>query len=161
MLVLLGAMLLISAIFRISIPVFSILFAVFLVYLGLRLLVGRRHGMWRGDWFEHRHMEDVRPGDRHEVVFGNSSLDLGSVVIQNETVKTEVSVVFGSSQVYVNRNMPVKILANVAFGSARLPDGDSSAFGEYAWKSPNLDESKPHLELYVNVVFGSARIYAR
>jgi predicted membrane protein len=72
-----------------------------------------------------------------------------------------VSTVFGSSQVIVSRSMPVKILANVAFGNVRLPDGEGSAFGEYTWKSNGLDETKPYLAVYINAVFGSVRVVAR
>jgi hypothetical protein len=84
-LIVLGITVLLNAVLHISIPIFSILFALLLCYIGVRLLTGRRGWSDHGVWFEHRHIEGVRAGDRHDVVFGSGSVDLTGVVLQSRS----------------------------------------------------------------------------
>jgi hypothetical protein len=160
-LILLGITLFLNVTFHISIPIFQILFALFFVYLGLRILLGRRHRhYWNHWWGEERHGGVAGPGDRHDTVFGRSDVDLTGIQLK-ETTHVEVNTVFGSSVVRIDPGIPTKILARAAFGSVRLPSGNAEAFGEYVWKSSSLDESKPYLVLHAAAVFGSIRIVIR
>jgi predicted membrane protein len=160
-LILLGITLFLNVTFHISIPIFQILFAAFFVYLGVRILTGRRR--WRHGW-EHwggdRSVDLTRSGDRHDTVFGRSDVDLTGIQ-PKDTTHVDVSAVFGATVVRISPATPVKVLVSVAFGSVRLPSGNAEAFGEYTWRSPGLDESKPHLVLHAAAVFGSVRIDAR
>ncbi|MEO0107806.1 MAG: LiaF domain-containing protein [candidate division WOR-3 bacterium] len=160
-LMILGLTLLLNTVLGISIPVFPILFGLLLCYIGIRLLVGWRCSGRLCVHSEHRPTPGEHAGERHDIVFGNGSVDLTGVVLRGDSASAEVNTVFGSGQVLVPSSMPVKVLANVAFGNVRLPNGEGAAFGEYAWKSPGLDETKPHLTVYINVVFGSVRLVAR
>ena len=161
LLIILGGLLFLNGVFHIHIPIGEILFALFFVYLGLRILLGRRHRhYWNQWWGEDRHADFTRPGDRHDTVFGRSDIDLTGMQLK-ETTHVEVNTVFGASFVRVDPGIPTKVLARAAFGSVRLPSGNAEAFGEYVWKSPGLDESKPYLALHAAAVFGSIRIEAR
>lgn len=161
-LILLGITLFLNVTFHISIPIFQILFALFFVYLGLRILLGR--GRWhrhRWDhWGEGRHVDITSPGDRHDTLFGRSEVDLTGIQLK-ETTHVEVNTVFGSSRVRIDPAVPTKILASAALGIVLLPSGNTDSFGECVWKSPGLDESKPYLVLHVAAVFGSIRIVTR
>jgi len=160
-LIVLGIVLFLNTVFHISIPIFEILVALFFVYIGIRILIGRRH--WHGwdHWGRDRRVDLAQPGDRHDTLFGRSDVDLTHMVLKSETVHVEVSAVFGSSFVRIAPEMPVRIIATAAFGSVRLPNGNAEAFGEYVWKSPGLDEGKPCLVIHAAAIFGSVRIEAR
>ena len=157
LLVLLGLGLLLNVVLGISIPVFPILFGLAIIYLGIRILTGGRWGRW-GEW---HHVSSLKSGDRHDVVFGRSDVDLTGITLQSETVYVEASTVFGSSDVRIDARTPTKIFASVAFGGVRLPDGGTTAFGDHVWKSAGLDEAKPHIELHISCVFGSVRVSSR
>jgi hypothetical protein len=45
-----------------------------------------------------------------------------------------------------------------AFAEARRPDGSDLGFGDHVYRSKNLDESKPHLLVKADVVFGKIEI---
>jgi hypothetical protein len=161
LLIILGFLLFLNVVFHINIPIFQILFALFFVYIGLRILLGRRHWHHWDHWSgEDRHADLAGPGDRHDTVFGRNDIDLTGFHLK-ETTHVEVNTVFGSSSVRIDPGIPTKILARAAFGSVRLPSGNAEAFGEYVWKSPGLDESKPYLALHAAAVFGSIRIVTR
>jgi predicted membrane protein len=157
-LILLGIVLFLNSVFHINIPFFQILVALFFVYLGLRILIGRRH--WHGvsRWGGDRHADPVRAGDRHDTIFGRSDVDLTGILVKDETIHVEVNAIFGASYVRISPATPMKIIASAAFGSVRLPNGSAEAFGEYVWKSSGLDESRPCVVLHAAAVFGSVRI---
>ena len=161
LLILLGITLLLNTAFGIHIPFFSLLFAFILIYIGMRILLGRRHWWHDRHAFEDQHIDSVRPGDHHEVVFGRSDIDLTHVVLQDKVHHVEINTVFGSSVVEVDSRMPVKILASAAFGAVHLPDGNATAFGEYTWRSPALDESKPYLAIRIASVFAGVQVHVR
>ena len=162
-LVILGIVLLLNVALHISIPIFQVLFALLFVYLGLRILFGHHHhhdheSGHRSDWFSDRRIDSIQPGDRHDIVFGRGDIDLTHVALQDKTVDVEVNTVFGGCTVAIDAQMPVKVRASSAFGAVHLPDGNATAFGEYTWRSPALDESKPYLMLHVSSAFGGVRI---
>jgi predicted membrane protein len=160
LLVLLGIALLLNIAFSIRLPIFDILIGLFFVYLGVRVLIGRRfwyghHRRWRRD---DRYVESGKPGEHHDIIFGRGDIDLTHVSLPNETVRVEVNTVFGGSRITLDARMPVKIHTSSAFGAVRLPDGSATTFGEDTWKSSNLDETRPYLLLYVTSVFSGTRI---
>src|SRR5512136_3185785 len=93
-LIVLGIVLFLNTVFHISIPIFEILVALFFVYIGIRILIGRRH--WHGwdHWGRDRRVDLSEPGDRHDTLFGRSDVDLTQMVLKSETVHVEVSAVF-------------------------------------------------------------------
>jgi predicted membrane protein len=162
LLVLLGISVLLNTAFGIHIPFFSLLIAFIFIYFGVRMLLGHRHGWWH----DRRQIGDqsvdwVRPGDEHNVVFGRGDFDLTHVVLQDKVLYVEINTVFGASVIEVDSRMPVKVVASSAFGAVHLPDGNATTFGEYSWRSPALDESKPYLAVQVSSVFAGVRVHAR
>jgi hypothetical protein len=161
LLIIMGILLFLNIVLRINIPIFQILVALFFVYIGLRIILGRRQRhYWNRWWGEDRHVDTTNPGDRHDTVFGRNDIDLTGIQLK-ETTHVEVNTVFGHSVVRIDPGTPTRILASAAFGSVRLPSGNAEAFGEYSWKSPGLDETKPCLVLHATAVFGSVRIVTR
>jgi len=163
LLILLGFALLLDIAFGIHIPIFQLLLALVFFYIGIRILVGwRRWGGRRGSvMFEDRRIDSVRPNDRHEVLFGRADIDLTRIILQDQIVRVEVSTVFGSSMIQIDGKMPVKIRGSSAFGAVHFPDGHAAAFGDYTWRSSNLDETKPYLLVDVSSVFGGVEVKAR
>ncbi len=54
--------------------------------------------------------------------------------------------------------MPAKIIVNSVFAGARMPDGNTIAFGQYTYKSDSLKEDTSFLQVQANVVFGGLQI---
>jgi len=159
LLVVFGILLILNIVFRIPLQVGKILLALLFFYLGLRLLLGSSFRRRRVvTVLEDRQVENARPGDKYDIVFGRGDIDLTRTVLSDRTVPVELNTVFGASVVTISAQTPIRIVASSAFGSVRLPDGNVTAFGEYTWNSPNCDETRPHILFRVASVFGSVRI---
>jgi len=162
-LVVLGITVMFNVAFGIRLPIFRILLALFFFYLGISLLSGinltRAHGK---DAAEIRRLEAGKASSRYDVIFGRGVVDLSDVALKEDRVtKAEVSTVFGSSVIKVNPAVPTKVIVNSAFASARLPDGNSIAFGETTWTSDSLSGCRSYLLVKVSVLFGSTEVVRR
>jgi hypothetical protein len=158
-LILLGIGVILNMVLGTKIPFGRIFWALLLVYVGISLLVrpAWHTHRWRGEWKSGRAIVTDKPG-KHDVVFGSSAFDLTGVELQGKTRREEIDVVFGSGQVRLNPEMPVRVEVNSVFASAKLPDGSEKSFGEYTYQSKNFEENKPHLLVKADVVFGSLEI---
>ena len=160
LLVLLGILIIVRILFNINIPVFRIFFALLLVYLGIRLLVGG-WGCGHGRNAVCYHAPEnaaAGPSDRYDIVFGKAVIDLSNIPLQNEMVSREVKVVFGSGTIKINPGQPVKVVASSAFGSVHMPDGNIITFGNYVYKSPGYKENAPYVLIRASVAFGELSI---
>ena len=160
LLVLLGASIIIKAVFKINIPFFRIGFALLLIYFGAKLLFG-----WSGiktdrntTMFSETKVEYLVPGSEYNVVFGKSTIDLSNIDISGGKEKVEISVVFGSGIIYINQDIPMKIKISTVFGDTKMPVGNVSFFGDYVYKTGSYTEGEDYLRLDVDVVFGSVVI---
>ena len=160
MLVILGVTVMFNVAFGIRLPIFRVLLALFFFYLGISLLSGINLTRTRGkDATETRRLEAGKASSRHDVIFGRGVVDLSDIALKGDRVtKTEVSTIFGSSVIKVNPAVPTKVIVNSAFASARLPDGNSIAFGETTWLSDSLSDCRSYLLVKVSVIFGSTEI---
>lgn len=161
--VLVGLSILANAAFGWKIPVFSVVFGLFFVFLGISLLFGPRswHGKGKSVMFDERDVEVVRSPDKHDVIFGKANIDLTRVALGDSVFAVEISTVFGSSEVRIDPAMPVKVVASSVFGSVSLPDGNSITFGDHTWKSDSLGAGKGYLLVKVDCVFGSVEFKNR
>jgi len=159
-LAILGITVMLNVAFGIRLPIFRILLALFFFYLGISLLSGITLSRTRTrSSAEIRRLEAGTPENRYEVIFGHGIIDLTRVVLKEDRVtKVEVSTVFGSSVIRVNPAIPTKVVVNSAFASARMPDGNSVAFGESTYRSDSLGDAKSYLLVKASVVFGRADI---
>jgi hypothetical protein len=158
-LILLGICIILNIIFKTHIPFVRIFFALLLVYIGVSLLFGRS---WhRHRWHTMREPERITitgPSEKHDIIFGEGEIDLTGVRLGDRTIRAEVDVVFGSGVIRLNPAIPVRVDVGSAFAEARRPDGADMGFGDHVYRSPNLDESKPHLLVKADVVFGKLEI---
>ncbi|MBS4016031.1 MAG: hypothetical protein KGZ86_06325 [Candidatus Latescibacteria bacterium] len=164
LIVVIGILVLIRVIFGVQIPILSLIIGLLLIYFGVRIITGmsccRRP---RTVVFEEKHIRGTAAQEKYDVVFGKSTIDLTSIELKPGMNKVEINTIFGNSIIKIDPAMPVKIRASAVFGSARLPDGSTTAFGDYTYQTDTLkhNESKDYLLIKLDVVFGSAEIVTR
>jgi predicted membrane protein len=162
--ILIGLIIIINVIFHTHIPIFSILFGLFFVWLGIRVLIGtNRPRTPQQAIFEEKKIETDSTSNKYDVVFGKGMIDLSGYKIKEGGSRIEINTVFGSSEIKIDSTMPVKIRASSAFGSARMPDKSMVGFGENTYRSEVLKQTdtKNYLLIDLHVVFGSAEVSAK
>lgn len=159
-LVLLGLSMILKVVLHIELPIFRLVLAGILVYLGIRLAMGAR-------WESGPHRDAVifgegalgsAPGGEYSVVFGRGTLDLQERPADPTEKPLELVTVFGSSRVLLDRAVPTRVRLSAAFAEATAPDGNSISFGNYTWASPDWAEGKPGREIRATVVFGELKV---
>ena len=159
LLIVIGIIVIIKIVFKIEIPVIRIAFALILIFLGIRVLLG--HGTFSQKkesnilFGESRFEDDGR--EEYNVVFGKGIFDLSRTAVGG-TRTIKYSTVFGASVIILDPDTPLIVRADSAFAGASFPDGSTVAFGSYTYRSRTYDESKPHLVLKADVVFGGLEI---
>lgn len=161
LLMLWGLSVIINIFFHIHIPVFGIIFGIFLIYIGIQILVGPSRSRWRC-WscdedtascrttfmgsFHTKVNDDVSAKGfplEYKTVFGNSTIDLSTITLEklkSETtpviVNTETT--FGKAVIILNKSVPTRIIAKSSFGKIMVPDTTTITFGSYTYNShPN------------------------
>ncbi|MEO0075089.1 MAG: LiaF domain-containing protein [candidate division WOR-3 bacterium] len=164
LIIIIGILILIRVIFGINIPIFSLIIGLLLIYLGIRIISGatccRRP---KTIIFEERNIEGTPAENKYDVVFGKSLIDLSGIELKSGVTKVDINIVFGSATIKVNPSQPIKIRASSVFGSARLPDGNMTAFGDYTYKTDALKQTdtKDYLLIKMDVVFGNAEVVTK
>lgn len=159
-LILWGASMIVETVFHIHIPLFRIVVALIVIFLGVRLLTGRS--------FPSRSEHAIVFGEQtfggpvvrseYNVVFGQGTLDFGRSLTGKLPDMVTVNAVFGAANVRLDPKRPVRVKASTAFGHVRLPDRSTAAFGEAEWEAKGVREGTPLLR--VNAVFGSVDVSA-
>ncbi|MGZ3797782.1 MAG: hypothetical protein ACXVB1_15535, partial [Pseudobdellovibrionaceae bacterium] len=158
-----------GSIFGINIPIIKILFGLFLLYLGVKVIFGAFS--WDFNFVAERRSSDheaifseaqfIYPNKKNAkeyvTVFGSSHLDLTGVSDLGGK-EIEVVSVFGESEVIVKKGTPLRIETNTVFAKSELPGKNVSAFGQFHYSSPELKEQDPALKLKTTAVFGSLKI---
>lgn len=155
-----GVAMLLRNFFDLDIPIFTIIAAGFLIFLGIRMIAGHKMEINSANSavFGEKEMGYVPGQNKYNVLFGNGNLDFSRMeLIESKLV--EITCVFGEFKVAVNRDTNLQIFSSAAFGSFIAPSEQSSAFGSLDFRSPNFDPTKPALTIKAEVVFGSIRIY--
>jgi len=159
-LILLGVSIVINIIFGIHIPLFRIICALVLIYLGVRLLIGR--SVWKcgndNVVMTEGTIKADAAGRAYNVVFGKGDVDLRDIQVKDKETRVELSCVFGQSFVRIDPAVPAEIKASSAFGAARFPDGNTVAFGTRVYRTKSYREGAPHLAVNASVVFGEMNI---
>lgn len=161
LIIIVGILVLIRVIFGVYIPIFSLIIGLFLIYFGIRIIIGmsccRRS---KTVVFEEKIIDGAVLSGKYDVVFGKSVIDLTGIERKPGVTKVEINTVFGSAIIKIDPAQAIKIRASSVFGSARLPDGNMTAFGDYTYKTDSLKQSdtKDYLLIKLDVVFGSAEV---
>ena len=164
MFIIIGVDIILKFLFKISLPLFKIFFALFFIYMGLSILLGRNmFGSKNCRWqeasdmfgeFTSSYSERVLEKENISVIFGSKSVDLTGMKIKEGRAYIKADCVFGQLKIKLDPQMPVRIYGSSAFGQVTLPDNNKSVFGSNKYESENLDTGKPYLELEVSAVFG-------
>ena len=158
-----------AAIFRVvfDVNLFGVLFAMFLIFVGISLLVGKpwmfRHNKGERDtMFEDRSVEG-QPSDHSEynVIFGKSMYDFRNVTFPDSTpIRIKINTVFGNTVIRVDKNKPVEIKSDAVFASSAMPDGNSVVFGTIHYTTDSFAVQTNYLYIDAPVVFGSVVVKA-
>lgn len=160
-LILIGASIIIKAVFKIDIPVVRIIFALIIIYLGLRLLFPNfRLGENQSNtiMFEKRRINTSGKNNEYNMVFGSGTIDLSDLDPEKNPGQVEVNTVFASSRIILNPEIPFLIRTNTFFADCTYPKGSAAVIGESVVRSPAFNSEDKALLIEVNVVFGSAKI---
>jgi hypothetical protein len=159
-LVLIGLSLILKVAFNVDFPFFKFLFALFLIYLGIRIFIGKDFRLFSNAYDEHtvifsqRTITSIENGKEYNVIFGNGRFDLRNLQYrEGEEISVRMNTIFGSSEVLINDSIPLEIKAHTVFAGSKMPDGNTSAFGESKYKSSSYNNA-PLIRIESNTVFG-------
>ena len=150
-----------------GVKLFGAIVALFLIFVGISMLVGKpwmfRAGKRDRDIiFEDRTLnENPVDGSEYNVVFGRSVYDFTGITFPDDrSVRIKINTVFGNTNIKVDRNKPVRIKSDAVFGSSTMPDGNTVAVGSVTFETDSVSTGKNHLYIDAPVVFGSLRVIA-
>jgi len=156
-----------SIIFRIifDINLFRVLIALLLILLGFKILVGNK-GIFdfssaKNDIIFSEKSYSGSPNDRTEynVMFGKSVFDFRNIDFKDEKpIRLKINTIFGAAEIKINENSPVKIKVDAAFAGAKMPNGNTVAFGSSQYVSNTYGASSKYLFIDANVVFGGLEV---
>jgi hypothetical protein len=159
-----------AAIFRVlfDVNLFGVLFAFFLIFVGISMLVGKpwlfrgTHRHDRNTMFEEKAViEQPRDNAEYNVIFGRSVYDFRDIKFpDNEPIRIKVNTVFGNSVIRISKNTPVKIKSDAVFAGSSMPDGNSVAFGTIQYATDTFGVALNQLIIDAPVVFGALQVKA-
>ncbi len=160
LLVLFGISLIAKVVFNVDIPVFRVVIALFLIYIGIRLFIGKDFGLIshhdneNSIVFGHRTIYKIEDDMEYNVVFGKGVFDLRNVYqADSQKITFKLNTVFGSSDILYNDTIPLSIKSTSAFGGTKLPNGNTEAFGTYEFNTDTTGR-EPLVRIETNTVFG-------
>jgi predicted membrane protein len=162
LLIIIGVSLILKIIFHVDFPIFKIIVAFALIYLGIKILIGpsfkifNEHKDEQTIVFGKGEFNDIKSEKEYNVVFGKADFDLRTLALDTLTpTKIRMNTVFGNSKVILPPNMPVKIEVDAAFAGVTLPNGNTASFGSSTYTTKNFDSAMGYLHIKADAVFGS------
>lgn len=166
LLILLGVSLIFKVVFNFDIPFFRIIIAFLFFFIGLKILFGN-WGVFKFEKGDNDilfceatiHSEELNKKE-YNIIFAKGVFDLRNLDLEQEKVnkRVKISTVFGGTIIKVNKDLPLQIEADAVFSGAKLPDGNTAAFGNSHYMSPTYNPNFPSLQLKIDVVFGGVDI---
>ncbi len=163
LLIIIGLALVIKVVFNVDFPIFKIIIAFLLIYLGLRILFGS-FGMFQFKTgpnevlFTERTYNNPYDYKEYNVVFGKGVFNFTNVDLSEGTKDVKIGTVFGATNIHINQDMPVKIQADAVFAGAELPDGNTAVFGTSIYTSESFNPDSAHLFIKLDAVFGGVQV---
>ena len=163
MLIVLGITIVIKVLFNINIPVFRVVFACGLIYIGIWFLIGGKFG-WQQPGnnviFNHKQIKITEPtNEEFNVIFGEGMIDLTDIHLDKGVTNLKINTIFGKGVIKIDPNIPTKIVITSPFAVAEMPDGNRITFGnDYIYKSKNYQDETNYLRIKADVVFGELKI---
>ncbi len=159
-LILLGISMVIKAVFHISLPLFRIAFALFIIWWGVKLLLGNFNSSSDSNttFFQSEHIMPGNEESDYNIVFGSGIIDLRGVDLSNGSKTVKVSAVFGTAKILVNPEVPTVTKVSVAFGEAKTPEGFVSFLGDRKFSNSAYVKGENVLIIKTDAVFGAVNI---
>lgn len=163
LIVLIGVSIIINHVFKVDFPLFKVIIALIIIYVGFKILLGSFNFKSASDEhsaiFSNRHNapEQIDRKEEFNSIFGSSTLDLRQTAFSESVTKLEVNAIFGSVKVFVPHNVKVQVKGSAVFGTVKNNDRELNGIGDQ--KFPG-SEAPGELVLKINAsaVFGSVAI---
>lgn len=159
-LITIGVSLVIKTVFNLDFSIFRILVAALFLYFGLKILLGHSDFLTKDApsqaIFAEKTFTTIENGKEYNVIFGS-----GKFKVKKEDLKLpakiQINTIFGGSELEIADSIPVSIQSQTVLGGTKLPNGNSSAFGDLNYKSEQLKDSAT-LVIETNTIFGGIHI---
>ena len=117
LLILLGVSMILKAVYKIDIPVIRIMFAIIIIYWGLKMLFGTPfiNKNENNVIFNKADIEHVEAGKEYNVIFGRSEIDLRDICLNERSSELEINIIFGYGEIYINPDIPLLIKVSTVF----------------------------------------------
>jgi hypothetical protein len=166
LIILFGLGIIINVVFHVNIPIFKILVGLFLIYIGVKIIIGGAlpsvfHHYRPGDAVFSDKTYHGLPGNSNEynAIFGKAMVDLRGTELKEKVTRVKITAVFGGAEIILDKNMPVRVKADTVFGGVNLPENVVNAFGSATYQNQNFDESKNFLLIDASSVFGGIEVH--
>ena len=159
LLIIIGLGIVIRVVFNIDFPIFKFLIAFFFIYIGIKILFGKK--LFNSDFketdivFSEQVIRDDFHDKEYNVLFGKGTFDLRNIDFQEQNVRLKINTVFGAAEILVDEDIPMEVKADAVFAGVSLPKGNSAAFGSARYESDSLEKTKPYLYIKADAVFGA------
>jgi hypothetical protein len=164
-LVLWGCALVLNVLFHLNIPIFRMLIALIIIFIGIQMLLGWKGNAWynvhRDDHnviFGHSTQNATPMSKEYNIIFSNGEVDVTEPNPEWVNSKLEVNTVFGHGILKINPEIPAKIVTTAVFGRMLTPDSGQTVMGDHGYQTPSLKENQPYLLIEANVVFGNMEV---
>ena len=187
LLILWGISYITESVFHIHIPVFGIVFGLFLLYLGVEVISGFSH--WPKNGCTHCNASSKQANKSSEcrvttmssshitvddnslahkeapweykTIMGTSRLDLSELTPQalraaGTTCTINSDTIFGSTEILLPKNVPVRIIAKSCCAHVVTPDDCAMVFGSHTYNSHKHEQ--PLLLIYSSTICGKTII---
>ena len=147
-----GLIMLIKHFFNFDLPVFRIMFGIFLILLGLSVLFSHPKSIIHTDdqsvVFGNKGMFYEDGQKEYSAVFSNADLDLTAIdkVVEH---KIEINCIFSEMTVYLNKGTKVILKSDAVFGSVNTPEPEISLQA-----SDSIEVIVPTVKIKASAVFG-------
>lgn len=162
--ILVGMALLVRVLLNIDFPVFRILGGLLLILLGIKIIFGG-FDIWpvaTGDneiFFRSETIDDSGELEgEYDMVFSQATFELGKIDLKGEHKELKINNIFSGCIVYLPDNVPVNIIVDAVFAGVKMPTRNTPVFGRGSFRSDEYDPQQPHIDIRVNVVFGSVTL---
>lgn len=152
-----GVVILLKLKTNLNISTIRVIAGFFFVYLGLSIMIGGFGVKTDKDLiFSDDNLKPIELNKEYNIIFSNGIIDLSDVTLDT-TKKVELNCVFGKGKIYIDRETPVMIKSNAAFGKLSTPDGFNVHFGDHEFSS-EIKPGENYLYIDANSVFGKLDI---
>jgi predicted membrane protein len=165
LLIIIGLSFIFKIVFNVDFPLFRVIFAFILIYLGVRMLVrspgfSEKYVSEENAFFNKRKYKSASDGKDYAVIFGSGEYDFRDYDPSKGKRSVKVSCIFGGAEVKISKDTPVRIRVDAVFAGVNLPNGNSAVFGNSSYESPSFNRDLPYLDIKLESVFGGIDVRA-